>query len=234
MSEKRNLIRGTIGGEPVIYGQSVSGIPMEIWMPSTGNIETLIMAGHHGDEAEGPVLISYALRSMNLNDLKCAVIVTANPDGLRCGTRANLNGVDLNRNWPASNWSPELIRYDKGPNNLDNLELSPGSEPASEPETRALLELLADLNPKLVISIHSALGCIDDPHSTPSAKWLAEKTGLPLVPDVGYPTLGSFGSWALENDLELITWELPKASMHELKVKYSPALRDILTGSHLT
>ena len=229
MSEpSSNMIRGTIGGEPVIYGQSVAGTPLEVWIPPGNKIDTLIMAGHHGDEAEGPVLLSYALRSMNLDDLRCAVITTANPDGLRYGTRANLNGVDLNRNWPASNWSQEMIHYAKGPNNLDNLALSPGNEAGSEPETQALLDLLSDLNPRLVISIHSALGCIDDPHSTHIAKWLSQETGLPLVENIGYPTPGSFGSWALENDLELITWELPKASMHKMKVKYSGILIQLL------
>jgi len=231
MSKNTQVIHGTIGGEPIIYGRSVAGIPLEVWIPTSKKVETLILAGQHGDEAEGPVLLSYALRLMNLEDLKCAVIVSANPDGLRYGTRANLNGVDLNRNWPASNWSPEMIHYPKGPNNLDNLELSPGSEPASEPETQALLNLLDDLHPELVISIHSALGCIDDPHATDTAKWLTEKTGLPLVPDVGYPTPGSFGSWAQENALELITWELPRAPLHDIKVNYAPVLIDLLTAT---
>lgn len=231
MSDTIKTIRGTIGGEPIIYGESVQGLPLEVWLPEKEReTHTLIMAGQHGDEAEGPVLLSYALRLIDLADLTCAVIITANPDGLRYGTRANANGVDLNRNWSTKNWSPEMVIYPQDSENPDDLTLSPGTEPASEPETQALLNLLEDIKGRLVISIHSALGCIDDPHTTPTAKWLADQTRLPLVPDVGYPTPGSFGSWALENDLELITWELPRASLHDIKMKYAPALIGLLTG----
>ncbi len=232
MPDNTKMIRGTIGGEPVIYGHSEAGLPLEVWIPPKEKVDTLIMAGQHGDEAEGPALISHALRSLDLADLRCAAIIAANPDGVRYATRANARGVDLNRNWPASNWSPKMVRYPESPRALNNLELSPGTEPASEPETEALLQLLTKLNPKLVISIHSALDCIDDPHATPTSKWLAQQTDLPLVPDVGYPTLGSFGSWAQENGLELITWELPKASLHDIKVKYSPALIKLLQQNY--
>ena len=46
-----------------------------------------------------------------------AVIAVANPDGLQKQTRTNANGVDINRNFPASNWQSSLrkTQYYNGP-----------------------------------------------------------------------------------------------------------------------
>ncbi|MDI5754606.1 DUF2817 domain-containing protein, partial [Salmonella enterica subsp. enterica serovar Montevideo] len=32
------------------------------------------------------------------------VVLAVNPDGCQLGLRANANGIDLNRNFPAANW----------------------------------------------------------------------------------------------------------------------------------
>src|SRR5207253_8567011 len=47
---------------------------------------------------------------------------------------------------------------------------------------------------------------------SPLARRLAERTGMPLVPDVGYPTPGSFGSWGGDRGLPVITYEFPLAA----------------------
>ena len=61
-------------------------------------------------------------------------------------------------------------------------------------------------------------------------RWLAERTGLPRIGDVGYATPGSFGTWGAEHDIAVITYELPRASTEELVRRHVPVLRAVLAG----
>ena len=178
------------------YGTSVSGAPLEVFLPPGDPISSLILAGYHGDEPETTTVLSTALRTFAPERLRCAVTLAANPDGLARGTRANARGVDLNRNFPTTNWSPNPVLHCWFDDEPKSVELSPGSEPASEPETRFLLALVSSLAPRAIISLHSRLGCVDDPGETGLGRWLSRETGLQLVKDIGYLTLGSFGTWA--------------------------------------
>ena len=48
---------------------------------------------------------------------------------------------------------------------------------------------------------------------------------------MGYPTPGSFGTWAQEHDLNLVTYEFEAASAYDLKERHGPVFVDILNGS---
>ncbi len=222
--------RGVHRTGPQIYGQSLSGIPLEVWMPESGSVDVLWVAGIHGEEPETTVVLSRAMRSLPRAPERAAVVLAANPDGLLWGSRGNGRGVDLNRNFPAGNWRPDPVTSCWLTGEASEIVLSPGEAPASEPETRALLELSAKLGPRIVIVLHAPLACIDDPGSSAMGRWLAERTGMPLVREIGYPTPGSWGSWALEKGLSLITYELPAASIEGLVRDHVPviarALRD--------
>jgi protein MpaA len=175
------------------------------------------------------VVLSDALRSIRPESLKNAAILCGNPDGLVRGTRGNAKGVDLNRNFPTSSWSPEPVYYKSRQGGPRDIALSPGAQPGSEPETRALLSLLDRMKPRAVITLHAALACIDDADGSPLGRWLSERTGLPLEP-VTYATPGSFGSWAQEHDLNLVTFEFEAASPYVLKERHAPVLVEVLTG----
>ena len=54
---------------------------------------------------------------------------------------------------------------------------------------------------------------------------------LPRVPDVGYPTPGSFGTWGREHDLSIVTLELPDAPREGMVRTYAPVVFELLTGS---
>jgi len=221
--------RGKISHSPTEYGKSVKGSPLEIYLPKNNSkINILIIAGIHGDEPESTVLLSEALRSITTDELKNAVILCANPDGLSNGTRANNNGVDLNRNFPSTNWGPELVFYRNSKDEDRDVELSPGSKPATEPETKALIDIIEKLNPKYLISIHAPLACIEDPKKTELSKWISENTNLLLIQDIGYKTPGSMGSWAADKDIPIITFELPSESIEKMKETIVPTLIDIL------
>jgi protein MpaA len=212
------------------YGTSREGIPLRVWLPEDRAPEILILAAIHGDEPETTVVVSDALRAIDRGGLKNAAILCGNPDGLLRGTRGNAVGVDLNRNLPTSNWSPEPVRYKSRREGPRDIALSPGAEPASEPETRALISLIDEMKPRAVVSLHGALACIDDEGGSKLGRWIAERSGLPLE-EVGYPTPGSFGSWAREHELTLVTYELEAASLYDLKERHSPVLIELLTGA---
>lgn len=220
---------GTIRHASEVYGRSLEGNDLTVWIPEDEKPAILILASMHGDESETTVVLSDALRSIRSDGLKNAAILCANPDGMMRGTRGNARGVDLNRNFPSSNWSPDPVFYKSRQNDPQDIALSPGSEPGSEPETGALLSLLDRMKPRAVITLHSALACIDDLDSSFLAKQLSERSGLPLEL-VSYATLGSFGSWAQEHQLNLVTYELEPASPYDLKDRHVPVLIDVLTG----
>lgn len=221
--------RGTIRHASEVYGRSYDGIPLTVWLPEKETPTILIVASMHGDESETTVVLSDALRALPTGGLKNAVILCANPDGIVRGTRGNARGVDLNRNFPTDNWSPEPVAYKSLESGPRDITLSPGSHPASEPETEALLSLLDHVQPRAVVTLHAALACIDDADNSFLGRRLSERTGLPLEP-VTYPTPGSFGSWAGERKLNLVTYEFEAASPYDLKERHTPVLIDLLNG----
>lgn len=220
---------GTLTLEPDRFGTSHLGIPLEVWRPS-GECKLVIHAGIHGEEGETTVALSRALRALTEPPPHCAVVLAANPDGLMRGTRGNAKGVDLNRNFPSNDWSPDTVCHRSTMEDERIIELSPGSGPGSEPETQGLIALVEELAPAAVVALHAAIACIDDPNETALGKWAAEKTGVPLVPDVGYPTPGSFGTWGRERGLPIITWEFPLLNPDEVVRQQVPVLTEILAG----
>jgi len=169
---------------------------------------TFIFGGIHGDE---PTAASLAHKLCELlkshprlwENRSVAVICQANPDGLARGTRGNSRGVDLNRNFPARNWRPSPSgRYHGGPS------------PQSEPETRALVRAVEMLKPGRIVSIHSIRrGKHCNNYDGPAehlARAMSAHNGYPAKASIGYPTPGSFGTWAgKERHIPTITLELP-------------------------
>ncbi len=222
--------RGVIRHASSVYGTSLDGIPLTVFLPDAGRSDIVILASIHGDEAETTVVVSEALRCIPRGELQAAVILCGNPDGMLRGTRGNGRGVDLNRNFPTSNWSLEPVFYKTRANDARDIALSPGAHAASEPETNALLSLLERLKPRAVVSLHSALACIDDAGASHLGRQLAERCALPFLTEIGYPTPGSMGTWATEQHLTLVTWELEDASLYALKDHHVPILIDLMTG----
>ncbi len=219
---------GTIPWAPETYGRSVLALPLEVWLPRE-KCELLVFAGIHGEEPETTYALSRALRQLGEPLERAAVVLAANPDGLIRGTRCNARGVDLNRNFPATNWTPNPVTCRSTIEDPSDVVLGTGERAGSEPEVQALLGLIERLQPTVVVALHAPLACIDDAGGSAMGDWLAERTGMPLVRDVGYPTPGSFGSWGAEHGVPVVTYEFPLAATEVLMRDHVPVLVELLT-----
>jgi protein MpaA len=218
---------GTIPWAPDIYGCSHLGIPLEVWRPG-GTCRILVFAAIHGEEPETTFALSRALRQLTAPSPHAAVVLAANPDGLIRGTRGNARGVELNRNFPTTDWQPDPVAHRSTLDDPRDVTLSPGASAGSEAETKALIGLVHELRPKAVIALHAPLACVDDPNESVLGRWIAARTGLPLVRDVGYPTPGSFGTWGAEQGIPVITYEFPLATTDGLVREHVPVLVELL------
>ena len=228
MSLRPRQEQGTIPWESDAYGHSHLGSALEVWR-SAEPCRLLVFAAIHGEEAETTTALSKALRQLAEPSPHCAVVLAANPDGLIRGTRGNARGVDLNRNFPTRYSQSDPVLHRSTLDAPRDVALSPGDSPGSEPETQALILLIRELEPEAVVALHAPLACIDDPNDSELGRWIAERSGLPLVPDVGYPTPGSFGTWGAEQGLPVVTYEFGLITPDEAVREHVPVLVELLT-----
>jgi murein peptide amidase A len=129
-----------------IIGHTVNGRAIGAWRfgQPTSSRKVVIFGAMHGDET-GPSRILYNLRDgRKITGADIWVIPHYNPDGTARHTRQNAHRVDLNRNFPY-HWK-----------RLSGATYS-GPRPASEPETKAVMAFLKEINPDYVISFHQPL-----------------------------------------------------------------------------
>jgi len=186
-------------------GKSVWGQPIYYKVFGKGEKSILIVGMIHGDEpAAGTVAVKLARRLAKMKNLGIRVVVIPylNPDGLYLQTRTNVNKVDLNRNFPSPTWK-------KKPRKIYNY---PGETPASEPETRIVVDAIKKYNPALVIQTHQPFGKIyPDPYIPDDlSKKMSEIAKMPVAYDIGYECPGSMGSYtaSFKGKHGMITYEL--------------------------
>ncbi|EKE03611.1 MAG: hypothetical protein ACD_20C00176G0006 [uncultured bacterium] len=191
--------------ELTIKGNEIQLFKAESHYSENGKV-ILFVGVVHGDEPQGEPLILNLMEMINkdpeiVGENKILFIPVLNPDGKFLNTRGNANGVDINRNFPTKNWelSPENDIYYSG------------ETPASEIETRFLIDVIREYKPDVIITLHTPYKIVN--YDGP-ARELAEKisglNGYPVQENIGYPTPGSFGTYAgIEMDIPVITLELP-------------------------
>ena len=166
----------------------------------------LVIGVVHGDEPQGEAIINRYMEEVQNPNL--LFIPCLNPDGLSKSTRVNANGVDINRNFPTNNWEwTEHGNY------------YGGAEPSSEIETRFLTDIIEKYKPSAIITLHTPYKIVNyDGPAQNLANMISEIIGYPVEPSIGYPTPGSFGTYAgVERAIPTITLELDEyASIEKL------------------
>lgn len=182
-------------------GTSVEGRPLRCARFGAGET-VLVLASIHGNEAAGtPLLLRLARELASTPDWAAGrsviVVPELNPDGLAAGQRHNARGVDLNRNFPAANFSERRNH---------------GDTPLSEPEARALHALILEERPARILSFHQPVNVLDwDGPAEELALAMAAASDLPARRIGSRP--GSLGSWAgLDLGIPIVTVELPRAA----------------------
>ena len=206
-------------GRATVIGYSVKKRPLRCISFGNGPGGVLFLASIHGSEGAGTPLLEKLTSHLEMHpeqwsDDSVQIVATANPDGLASNYRFNARGVDLNRNFPADN-RRNRERY--------------GLNALSEPESRALYELIESHQPRVMVSIHQPIACVD--YDGPdSAQMLAQRMSalcdLPVKKLGSRP--GSLGAYFGELlGRPIITLELPRFASHDpekLWKRYGTAL----------
>lgn len=153
----------------------------------------LVIGCFHGDEPQGEYLIRKYIEKRLLSKILFVPRLNAK------NTRTNINGVDLNRNFPTKNW----ILNERN-------EYFGGEKPASEIETQFIIELVEKIHPKVILTLHAPYKVVNyDGPAENIAEKISNIIGYPIEKSIGYPTPGSFGTWAgIEKQIPTITLEL--------------------------
>jgi hypothetical protein len=157
--------------QPLIHdGLSEGGISLAYrdYEPVEGNQplgRVLVLGGIHGDEFSSVSVVFKWLQILDrthsgLFHWRFAPLV--NPDGLlqAKSERQNLNGVDLNRNFPTKDWEKHAHQYWREAT-YRNPRRYPGQFAASEVETQWVLDQIDRFQPDIVISMHAPYHLVD-------------------------------------------------------------------------
>lgn len=163
----------------------------------------IVIGVFHGDEPQGKFLIDNYIKSFDTDNL--LFIPCLNPDGMFENTRTNANGVDLNRNFPTENFGQDGSSAGNNPNDYYG-----GSVPASEIETKFLVDIIDEYKPKALLTLHAPYKIVNyDGPAEKLAQNISKIINYPVEASIGYPTPGSFGTYAgIERNIPTITLEL--------------------------
>ena len=178
----------------------------EIQLIGSENFKPILVIGvFHGEEPQGKFLIDEYLKTQSSDLL---FIPCLNPDGMKFGKRTNTNDVDLNRNYPTKNWQL-----------TEKNEFFGGESPASEIETKFMVEVIEEYKPELILALHAPFKVVNyDGPAKEVAEKISKIINYPVEASIGYPTPGSFGTYCgVERNIPTITLELDeKVSVQDL------------------
>ncbi len=228
----------SVEGRPLMYA--------EFGDPAAKQNTTLILSAVHGDEIT-PVYLGFQLvnwlkeHSGELKNMYIVVAPLVNPDGFfrKPRTRMNARGVDVNRNFATRDWETAALKTWKGRFRSDPRRF-PGSTARSEPETVFQEELIKNIRPQKVLSVHAPLNFMDydGPNNLSLKRFPKEyvqeclklRTRLKATSS-GFFT-GSLGNFAgNELGIPTITLELPTADPRQAETywkKFNTGIRTMI------
>lgn len=171
--------------------QSAQKRPIETLLFGTGPRRVVFLASLHGDEPQSVGVVEQLAQHLAshpdlLAGCKVLLVRCANPDGLEGRFSLNSRGVDLNRNFPGSNWSKTPDRRS-------------GSKGGSEPETAALVKLLSDFKPSLLVHVKDSrdVGRVNsEGNCVELADQVARLRKFEVMRNAGTKTTGSLENYA--------------------------------------
>ncbi len=163
---------------------------------NSGLKKILIVGVFHGDEPQGEFFINEYLKKDYQNSKNTLFFI---PRLNSNNKRVNKNGVDLNRNFPTKNWC--LTKKD---------DYYGGASPASEEETKFLVDLIEKNKFDAILTLHAPYKIVNyDGPALELARQISQITRYPVQADIGYPTAGSFGTYCgVERNIPTITLEV--------------------------
>ena len=173
----------------LVLGHSVEGREIQaVERGARGGRVVLVIGCIHGDEAAGAAVADDLTTVPVPAGIDLWVVPTMNPDGEAHGTRTNAHEVDLNRNFPYR-WAPLGQPGDSQ---------YAGTAAASEPETKAVVDLIERIKPELTIWYHQDLNRIAPAKGRAGRirQRYADLTGLPVLPVTGGTYTGTASPWA--------------------------------------
>ncbi len=192
----------------------------------------LVLGGIHGDEYASVSVMFKWMEILNIHHsglFHWHFLPLTNPDGLlrKKSQRQNERGVDLNRNFPTSDWEDDALEYWTTRTGRSERRY-PGPFPASEPEVRGLVKEIEEFQPDIIISLHAPFGLVD--HDGPPTA--PTKLGNLWLSRLGiYPgSLGNYGG--IDLDTAVVTVELKYAgimpSPSQISVMWTDLVRWLL------
>ena len=200
-------------------GKSVDGRSIYAYYFGTGSKKIVFYGAMHGSESNTKYTLTYWITELEKNsdsipdDKTVIVVPVLNPDAVANNSRFNSNGVDLNRNFDSSTWV-------SGTYFLNTFYPTGGGEsPFSEPETRAIRDLIYRESPYLTLSYHSAAGYVVPSNTSKGIELGRVYSSLSgyryIAPGTdgafSYDITGAFGEWAQEHGYNSLTIELSSA-----------------------
>ncbi|MBL8122064.1 DUF2817 domain-containing protein [Candidatus Saccharibacteria bacterium] len=187
-------------------GYSVNGRPIVAYYYGSGSTSILFTGGIHGSEPSGSYIMQDWVAHLDANAHKIptgrqvVVVPSLSPDGLAAGSRLNANGVNLDRNFPTSNWTKDIITSG------GSVPGGGGKSPLSEPEAQAIADLTTQLRPRLEVSFHSQgslVGANACSASASVARQYAKAVGYGTMIGnaeevMGYAFTGEYEEWMCE------------------------------------
>lgn len=230
LSEAWKFDSRTICGTTRVIGYSVQGRAIVAHYFGNGSSTILFTGGIHGEERSAQqtmqAFTDHLMNgSMKIPDNRQVVVVpNTNPDGIAANKRNNARNVNVDRNFPSSNWQADI---DTASGRIPN---GGGTAPGSEPEAKALINLTRQLRPRLSVSFHAQgrlvganqVGISIDAGNT-YARTVGYGTMYGTAEEVmGYPITGEYEDWMGEEmGIAAILIELPTRSGNYLSSQLS-------------
>lgn len=188
----------------------------------------LFIGGIHGDEYSS-VSATFKwlkiLKEHHSGNYHWLFLPLVNPDGLlrKKSQRMNDRDIDLNRNFPPDGQFSASLKYWRAKTGKDPRKY-PGKTPGSEPETKAIMEIIKTFKPDVIVSVHAPYDLLD----FDGEAFAPDKFGPLELKLLGtYP--GSLGNYAwLKLNIPVITIELPSAEVMPADVEISNIWKDFV------